>query len=108
MSKRPGIYRIRAPKRISYIGRSVDIPSRWSTHRRKLRQGIHDNDMLQASYYKYGLDRFKFDYVHETRFFLARWEMIYWQLELWKPWTTVANEIRPSKGAKRWFQFWRR
>lgn len=47
-----------------YIGQSKDINDRWRRHISELNHGKHDNDYLQKSWNKYGVDCFKF-YVLE-------------------------------------------
>ena len=46
-----------------YIGQSSQYPKRWTTHKRQLRKGKHDNKSLQEDYDKYGLDVFEFKVV---------------------------------------------
>lgn len=56
-----GIYSIENIKtHKKYIGQSVNIKSRWYYHKRKLSLNIHDNDHLQKSWNKYGVDSFDF------------------------------------------------
>lgn len=43
-----------------YIGQSIHIHRRWSEHKYALNHNIHDNDYLQKSWNKYGLDNFEF------------------------------------------------
>lgn len=43
-----------------YIGQSIHIYRRWSEHKYELNNNIHDNDYLQKSWNKYGVDSFKF------------------------------------------------
>lgn len=43
-----------------YIGSSKDISSRWTSHKRELKNGTHINKYLQASYNKYGSHSFAF------------------------------------------------
>lgn len=43
-----------------YIGSSIDIYRRWTTHLRDLRKGIHGNQILQRAWNKYGEDKFEF------------------------------------------------
>ena len=44
-----------------YIGQSINIDYRWSKHKSELKNGNHDNDYLQKSYNKYGIDCFQFN-----------------------------------------------
>lgn len=43
-----------------YIGQSSDILNRWCTHKMRLRRNQHSNQHLQASWNKYGEEKFKF------------------------------------------------
>ncbi len=49
-----GIYSITSPSGKRYIGSSSDIPRRWRTHRRELRDGAHHCEALQRAFNKYG------------------------------------------------------
>lgn len=62
-----GIYGIRclANGRV-YVGQSQNMESRWSGHRRELRQGTHYNDHLQNAWNKYGADNFAFFICEEV------------------------------------------
>src|SRR6516162_8023426 len=57
-----GIYQIRCivTGRI-YIGSALDLKTRWSLHRSRLRRGIHPNRSLQAAWLKYGKPLFVFE-----------------------------------------------
>lgn len=44
----------------SYVGSSVNIRSRWRSHRNKLMRGEHNNPVLQRAWDKYGEDKFNF------------------------------------------------
>jgi len=60
-----GIYKIQSkckPERI-YIGSSVNIRSRWSTHRGELTRNTHTNKRLQNHANKYGLDDLQFSLI---------------------------------------------
>ncbi len=59
---RIGIYKITniVNKKI-YIGSSNNIDRRWSEHKKLLKINKHHNSHLQASFNKYGIDKFKFD-----------------------------------------------
>ena len=48
-----------------YIGQSVDIETRWRSHKSELRRNIHINDYLQKAWNKYGEDNFKFYILEE-------------------------------------------
>lgn len=53
--KKQGIYSITIEANNSiYIGQSVDIMNRWSSHRSCLRQGHHQNSRVQRVFDKYG------------------------------------------------------
>ena len=43
-----------------YIGKSIDIYTRWYNHKHSLRNGVHYNLHLQKSWNKYGEDNFEF------------------------------------------------
>ncbi|MFI0436041.1 MAG: GIY-YIG nuclease family protein [Parachlamydiaceae bacterium] len=58
-----GIYIIRSiikPDRF-YIGSSVSIKSRWERHLRDLKNGVHNNKMLQGHFIKYSQNDLTFD-----------------------------------------------
>lgn len=46
-----------------YIGSAADIKSRWSKHRKMLRENWHDNKHLQSAWNKYGQENFLFEIV---------------------------------------------
>lgn len=48
-----------------YIGSSDDIEERWYYHRTKLKNKTHDNEHLQRSYNKYGIDNFVYYIVEK-------------------------------------------
>ena len=48
-----------------YIGKSVDINSRFDYHKSMLRKNKHDNDHLQKSWNKYGENNFLFNIIEE-------------------------------------------
>jgi len=61
-----GIYRItNIVNGKFYIGSSVNFCKRWSRHRKDLERGIHRNKHLQASWDKYGAEKFKFELIEE-------------------------------------------
>ena len=43
-----------------YIGSSIDICRRWTTHLRELRKGVHGNQKLQRAWNKYGENMFEY------------------------------------------------
>jgi group I intron endonuclease len=51
-----------------YIGSTVDIDRRFRDHRSSLRANRHSNKHLQAAWWKYGEDSFRFDVVRELGF----------------------------------------
>lgn len=46
-----------------YIGSSMNIKSRFSKHKSLLKNNKHDNDYLQNSFNKYGIDNFSFEVI---------------------------------------------
>ena len=48
-----------------YIGQSVDIEKRWSTHKAELKNNYHYNIHLQNAWNKYGEDNFEFSIIEE-------------------------------------------
>ena len=48
-----------------YIGSSVNLENREYKHFWMLGKGIHDNNHLQNSFDKFGLDSFKFSIIEE-------------------------------------------
>ena len=48
-----------------YIGQSIDIKSRWRTHKSELRRNNHENDYLQKAWNKYGEENFQFYILEE-------------------------------------------
>ncbi len=66
MEKKSGIYRITNLKnQMVYIGKSIDIETRWKTHKRKLNQGNHINQALQEAWKIYGEESFTFEILIE-------------------------------------------
>ena len=51
-----------------YIGESVDIKSRWHTHKSELRRGVHHSERLQKDWKKYGEKAFRFSVVERFWF----------------------------------------
>ena len=59
MNSNCGVYCIRCKvNNKAYIGSSVNIKSRWYSHKGELRRGKHRNKLLQEDYNKYGADNF--------------------------------------------------
>lgn len=46
-----------------YLGSSFNIKKRWSKHKFQLIHRIHDNEYIQESFDKYGLDNMKFEII---------------------------------------------
>lgn len=61
-----------------YIGQSIDIEKRWSTHISILNQNNHYNAHLQNAWNKYGSENFKFSIVEECKQFELNDREIYW------------------------------
>lgn len=51
-----------------YIGSSISIMNRFSTHKRLLIKNIHFNKHLQSSFNKYGISNFKFEILEDLKF----------------------------------------
>lgn len=70
-----------------YLGSSIDIDHRFSTHISNLKRGKHDNDYLQKSFNKHGENNFIFEIIEVTEndieIILGREQ---WYLDNWKPW----------------------
>lgn len=61
-----------------YVGKSVDIESRFSEHIRELVSGNHFNLYLQRSWNKYGRDCFSFNVLEECDEQMLNEREIYW------------------------------
>lgn len=62
-----GIYTITNEiKGKGYVGSSINIPSRWASHKSSLRRGKHRNTLLQNAWNKYGESAFRFDVLEEV------------------------------------------
>lgn len=61
-----------------YIGQSVDIKKRWSTHISLLTQNNHCNIYLQNAWNKYGSENFIFDIIEECEQCELNDREIYW------------------------------
>ena len=46
-----------------YIGSAVDIKTRWSVHKRRLKTNTHDNKHLQSAWNKDGIQNFLFEII---------------------------------------------
>ena len=51
-----------------YIGSSISVMNRFSTHKRLLIGNIHFNKHLQSSFNKYGIENFKFEILEYLKF----------------------------------------
>lgn len=62
-----GIYKISCSQGITvYIGSSVNIYNRWSSHKNHLKAGTHHNSNLQLDWDAYGDESFTFEILEET------------------------------------------
>ncbi len=66
MNNVPGIYKITclANKRI-YIGSSVELVTRLQRHRWEMKNNVHHNPILQASYNKHGAESFQYEVIEK-------------------------------------------
>lgn len=76
-----------------YIGQSVNIQSRFSNHKYKLRKQIHINPGLQKAWNKYGQQFFKLIIVEETS------KKQLFKREAW--WIDTLKTFNPSIGFNR-------
>ena len=62
-----GIYMIKCVANDkTYIGSSNDVMRRLKTHKRELKNGSHNNLLLQHEYNKYGADNFIFKIIDQN------------------------------------------
>ena len=62
-----GIYMIKCiANDKTYIGSSNDVMRRLKTHKRELKNGSHNNLLLQHEYNKYGADNFIFKIIDQN------------------------------------------
>lgn len=61
-----------------YIGQSVDIEKRWSTHKAELKNNHHHNTYLQNAWNKYGEKSFEFSIIEECTMHQLDQREIYW------------------------------
>lgn len=62
-----GIYMIKCTTNDkTYIGSSNDVMRRLKTHKRELKNGSHNNLLLQHEYNKYGADKFIFKIIDQN------------------------------------------
>lgn len=73
-----------------YIGKSVDMFTRWRHHERELQRGKHCNVHLQKSWDKYGENSFKFEVVEVCDEKLLKDREMYWM--------GVFNSLKPEWG----------
>lgn len=73
-----------------YIGKSVDMFTRWRHHERELQRGKHCNVHLQKSWNKYGENTFKFEVVEVCDEKLLKDREMYWM--------GVFNSLKPEWG----------
>ena len=63
-----GVYRIDCvPTGRVYVGSSVNMRKRWTTHLRNLRAGTHTNSQLLRAFAKYGESAFSFSVIELLR-----------------------------------------
>lgn len=68
MEKIHGIYKIiNTLNNKTYIGSSKNIKVRWYKHKSLLKNNKHENNKLQNSVNKYGIDKFNFEIVEEIK-----------------------------------------
>lgn len=61
-----GIYRIiNLENDKSYVGSAVNIANRWRRHKNDLKKNKHHSILLQRSFNKYGIDKFKIEILEE-------------------------------------------
>lgn len=66
--KNSGIYQIyNLESGLVYVGRSVDIDSRWNTHKRELRNSNHKNKKLESDFNELGEDKFHFEVMENAK-----------------------------------------
>ncbi len=77
-----GVYCIRNVKNGKvYVGESYDIEARWRAHRGCLEQGSHYNEILQASWNKWGADSFEWEVLELCERELLRKREAHWMNE---------------------------
>lgn len=80
-----------------YIGSSVDIPHRISSHKSYLKRGKHANKILQRSWNKYGGDNFKFEQIAKCPSeYLIKLEQ--WFMDSLKPAYNIRIVAHSNKG----------
>ena len=99
MNSNCGVYCIRCKvNNKAYIGSSVDIKSRWTQHKWKLRAGKHDNKQLQEDYNKYGADNFLYSILINCEpQMLTKYENMYMLLFNTKDRSTGYNILRAAR-----------
>lgn len=61
-----------------YIGQSIKVKSRFSSHKLRLRKNKHENRYLQNSYNKHGMETFKFTILEYCDYEFLNDREIYW------------------------------
>lgn len=75
----PGVYCItNTANGKVYVGSSTSIRGRLLNHRGHLRRGVHDNEILQRAWNKWGELRFRFDVLEECEAGQVRVKEQYW------------------------------
>lgn len=95
-----GIYKIQSRKRPEriYVGSSINIHSRWCSHRGELRRQKHVNKRLQNHVNKHGLDDLMFSVIvgcgEDT---MVAYEQFY--IDALNPWFNICPLAGTSRGA---------
>ena len=93
-----GIYRIEnLINHKSYIGQSVDIYTRWMSHKWELNTGHHKNIHLLRAWRKYGEDNFEFTILEECNENELNNQEIYW-IDYYNACNNGYNQTRGGDG----------
>lgn len=85
----------------AYIGSSVNVQKRWSTHRRDLRKGSHHNIRLQRAWNKYGGDMFDLFVMQITTAASLERAERYWLEANWSSYNIAEVGRTPSPKGRR-------
>lgn len=107
IEKRPGVYKIiNLVNNKIYVGSSIDLYKRKSSHFSALRNNFHCNKYLQSSYNKYGENNFIFDvieYIDDKDKLLDREQ--YWLDTLNPCDNNIGYNMLPTAGNSLGFKF---